>query len=167
MSDFDYKKYLAEGGIEAKLQENSIDEGTFDDIGKGIGNVASGVGKGLGSIISGVGSLGVMILGVLTAVVVVIAVGLTVVGRAIFSAIQSIGLPEGMSLALVELVVKKRNKTLDAVVKRLKNDPEILEYVENPSKKGLRNVVLSKLTEEEKAEIGNYIKNAFSRRNLA
>jgi hypothetical protein len=167
MSDFDYKKYLAEGGIEAKLQENSIDEGTFDDIGKGIGNVASGVGKGLGSIISGVGSLGVMILGVLTAVVVVIAVGLAVVGRAIFSAIQNIGLPEGMSLALVELVVKKRNKTLDAVVKRLKNDPEILEYVENPSKKGLRNVVLSKLTEEEKAEIGNYIKNAFSRRNLA
>jgi hypothetical protein len=167
MSDFDYKKYLAEGGIEAKLQENSIDEGTFDDIGKGIGNVASGVGKGLGSIISGVGSLGVMILGVLTAVVVVIAVGLTVVGRAIFGAIQNIGLPEGMSLALVELVVKKRNKTLDAVVKRLKNDPEILEYVENPSKKGLRNVVLSKLTEEEKAEIGNYIKNAFSRRNLA
>ena len=167
MSDFDYKRYLAEGGIEAKLQENSIDEGTFDDIGKGIGNVASGVGKGLGSIISGVGSLGVMILGVLTAVVVVIAVGLAVVGRAIFSAIQNIGLPEGMSRALIELVVKKRNKTLDAVVKRLKNDPEILEYVENPSKKGLRNVVLSKLTEEEKAEIGNYIKNAFSRRNLA
>ena len=36
MSDFDYKKYLAEGGIEAKLQENSVneesvDEGVFDE----------------------------------------------------------------------------------------------------------------------------------------
>ena len=58
------------------------------------------------------------------------------------------------------------NKTISKVVRRLKDDPEIIEYINNPSKRGLRKVVLSKLTDEEKAEIGTYIKNSFSRRDL-
>ena len=66
----------------------------------------------------------------------------------------------------MRLLSKGENKTLKAVVNRLKDDPEILEYVNNPSKRGLRNIVLSKLSDEEKAEIGTYIKNSFSRRDL-
>ena len=63
MSDFDYKKYLAEGGIEAKLQEisvneESVDEGVFGDIGKGIGGVATGIGAGVGATMAGAGVLG-------------------------------------------------------------------------------------------------------------
>lgn len=174
MSDFDYKKYLAEGGIEAKLQENSVneesvDEGVFDDIGKGIGSVATGIGTGVGAVLGGAGVIGAVVLQAIVALVVIVGIGLQTVGEKVRDI-----LPELLMILAIPIIIPydiirtliNNNKTISKVVRRLKEDPEIIEYINNPSKRGLRKVVLSKLTDEEKAEIGTYIKNSFSRRDL-
>ena len=174
MSDFDYKKYLAEGGIEAKLQENSVneesvDEGVFGDIGKGIGGVATGVGKGVGAVLGGAGVIGAVALQALIVLVVIVGVGLKTIGEKIKFILDDLKMILSIPIMIPYDIIRtliNNNKTISKVVRRLKDDPEIIEYINNPSKKGLRKVVLSKLTEEEKAEIGTYIKNSFSRRDL-
>jgi hypothetical protein len=175
MSDFDYKKYLAEGGIEAKLQENSVneesvDEGVFSDIGKGIGGVATGVGKGVGAVLGGAGVIGAVALQALIVLVVIVGVGLKTIGEKIKFILDDLKIalliPFFPAYEVFSLFRENKNKTVLKVVNRLKEDPEIIEYINNPSKRGLRNTVLSKLSDEEKAEIGTYIKNSFSRRDL-
>jgi hypothetical protein len=128
MSGFDYKKYLAKGGIEAKLQENpvneeSIDEGVFDGVGK-------------------------IIKDILTDLQVALII------------------PFDSTFSHRDIIERNRTKALMKVTNRLKNDPEIMEYVNNPSKKGLRKAVLSKLTDQEKIDIGTYVKNSLSRGDL-
>lgn len=128
MSHFDYKKYLAEGGIETKLQENSVNEESVDE----------GVFDGVGKIIKDI----------LTDLQVALII------------------PFDPTFSHRDIIERNRTRALIKVTNRLKNDPEIMEYVNNPSKKGLRKAVLSKLTDQEKIDIGTYVKNSLSRGDL-
>lgn len=115
---------------------------------------AEDIGKGIAAIIAVPFEIAIALI-ILVGVAIVAGIRIvTNIGR---------GLYAGAEFAARRLI---RNPILDAAFKRLAEDPEVLEYIKNPRKSGLRTVLVDKLNPAEKAIIGKWITQYGSRRNL-
>lgn len=56
----------------------------------------------------------------------------------------------------------KRNKDLKPIIDRLKNDPEVMKYVNNKNLKGIQKVLASKLSDSEQKHIRSLTRDVLS-----
>jgi len=57
----------------------------------------------------------------------------------------------------------KNNQPINAIIKRIKNDPEVQEFIKDPNKKGWQKMLASKLTPEEQKYIRSIYRTRFKK----
>lgn len=140
---------MSEEDIMQILNDNNLtlEEGTFEDIGKGIAAIIKAPFEIAIAII--------VFAGVLIYQAAEMVVGATIISGAL--------LWRGANYAAKQLI---KVPMINAAFKRLAEDPEVIEFCKNPNKSGLRTVLYAKLNNAEKAIIGKWIKENGSRRHL-
>ena len=139
------------------LSEQAMNESINEDLSdvlKGVGSVLKGAGQGVASI------LNVLIGGV-------VAMGcLIMVGAA--GAIGGITTLLGFAGAGMVSLVKKfvYIPAIEATLKRLSEDKEVMAIAKKPTAKGLRTIAEKKLTKAERVLVGKWIKSNITRRQL-
>ena len=139
------------------LSEQAMTESLNENIGdvlRGVGDVLKGAGQGVASVVS------VLIGGV-------VAMGcLVMVGAA--GAIGGITALLGFAGAGTVSLIKKfvYIPAIEATLKRLSEDKEVMAIAKKPTAKGLRTIAEKKLTKAERVVVGKWIKSNITRRNL-
>jgi hypothetical protein len=57
----------------------------------------------------------------------------------------------------------KNNQPINAIIKRIKNDPEVQEFIKDPNKKGWQKMLASKLTPEEQKYLRSIYRTRFKK----
>ena len=136
--------------IREQIMLNEIEEGLGDQVGAAFKGVGQGVSSVLGTVLGAVVVAGVLILQGAAA----LATGaLAVAGFGAYGIMKTLD---------KFVLVPKVNATL----KRLSQDPEVMAIAKKPTASGLRKVAAEKLTASERIMIGNFIKSTITRRQL-
>ena len=133
---------------EAKLKE--LEEGFGDQVGAALKGAGQGISSVLSTVIGAVIIAGVLVLKGAAA----LATGaLAVAGFGAY----------GIMKALDQFVLVPK---VNATLKRLSQDPEVMAIAKKPTASGLRRVAAEKLTASERVMVGNFIKSHITRRQL-
>jgi len=136
------------------IKEEELEEGFGDQVGK----VLKGAGEGLGAIIKAPMEIVISL---------ILIIGLA--GYQVFNGLAyATGLSVGFGIKFLMAAYKKLIKfpMIESTLKRLSEDPEVMEFAKKPSKGGLRKFVYDKLTPAERLFLGNWVKDELTRANL-
>ena len=147
----DIKDEIAE--LKSKLDENLVNE-DLGDVLRGVGSVLKGAGQGVASILN-------VLIGGIVAMGVLIMVGAA-------GAIGGITTLLGFAGAGMVSLIKKfvYIPAIEATLKRLSEDKEVMAIAKKPTAKGLRTIAEKKLTKAERVLVGKWIKSNITRRQL-
>ena len=136
--------------IREQIMLNEIEEGLGDQVGAAFKGVGQGVSSVLGTVLGAVVVAGVLILQGAAA----LATGaLAVAGFGAY----------GIMKALDQFVLVPK---VNATLKRLSQDEEVMAIAKRPTASGLRKVAVEKLTASERIMVGNFIKENVTRSML-
>ena len=127
-----------------------LEEGFGDQVGAAVSGIGKGISSVLSTLIGGVIAIGVLI---------VAGVGLAANGILAVLGIAGIGLIK----AVEQFVIIP---SINATLKRLSDDEEVMAIAMKPSASGLRKIAEEKLTAGERLFVGNWIKKNVTRKML-
>ena len=127
-----------------------LEEGFGDQVGAAI----SGIGQGISSVLS-------TLIGAVVAIGVLIVAGIGLAANGILAVLGIAGI--GLIKAVEQFVIIP---SINATLKRLSEDEEVMAIAKKPSASGLRKIAEEKLTSGERLLVGNWIKKNVTRSML-